>query len=123
MGGPTAPWGRVPLLGPPAAQLPERVDDANALEVIESRHVLGVEDLYPGFDTRRDNQGVPKRRPMRDMELLRARQGVVGWQDERQQIPEFDQAVPGVDRGKSLFGELARGRQKLAGDLPEENSI
>ena len=64
----------------------ERVDDSNAFELVESRHVLGVEDLDSRFDTCRDNQGVPQRRPARDVQLLGAGQVGGGWQDERQQI-------------------------------------
>ena len=97
--GPTAPWGMVPLLGPRSPRLLERVDDSNALEVVESRHVFGVEDLHAHLDTCRDNQGVPQRRPTRDVQLLGAGQVGCGRQDEWQQILEFSEPVPGVKQG------------------------
>ena len=56
------------------------------------------------------------------MEFLRAGQVGVGGQDKRQQIPEFGEAVPGVSRRESLFAQLAGRREKLTGDLPQENA-
>jgi hypothetical protein len=101
----------------------ERVDDANALEVFESRQVLRVQNLNASFDTCREDQGVPERRSSREMEFLGAGQVAVGGQDERQKIPELTEAIPGVRRGESLLVKLARSREKLSGYLPQENAV
>lgn len=106
-----------------AARLLERVDDANALEVVESRHVLRVEDLHVGFDTRRENQGVPQRCSTPDMKRLRVDKIPLGRENKRQQILEVSQTIPRVNRGEALLTQLARCREKLAGDLPEQHAI
>lgn len=95
----------------------ERVDDAPALEIVESGQVLTVEDLDAGFDTRREYEAIPQRRSACEMELLGARQIGIGRQDERQQIPELGKTVPSVGRRESLLVQLARSREKFAGDL------
>ena len=101
----------------------ERVDDANAIEVVKPRQVLGVEDLDAGFGTRGENQGIPERCSPREMKLLRADQNLLGRQHESQQIPELGETIPRVRRGESLLAKLARGRDEFAGDLPEEDAI
>ena len=98
--------GCVPLLGPWWPRLREGVDDADALEVVESRQVFGVQSVDTSFGTRRDNQGVPQRRPSREMELPGARQVAIRWQLKRQEIPELGETVPSVGRGESLFVSL-----------------
>src|SRR5687767_6276325 len=42
---------------PPPRWLLERVDDADAVEIVEARQVFGVERLDAGFDTRSEDAG------------------------------------------------------------------
>jgi hypothetical protein len=97
--GPTALWRSVPLLGPSDGGLLEPVDDAYAVEIVEPGQVLRVEDFDAGFDTRREIEGIPEGRSSCKMELLCAHQIGVGRPDERQQIPELGEAIPGRRSG------------------------
>jgi hypothetical protein len=52
----------------------ERVDDADAVEIIEARQVFGIERLDAGFDTCSENEGVPEGGSSGEMELFGASQ-------------------------------------------------
>jgi hypothetical protein len=49
---------RLGLASPFSAPLLERIDDLEALKIVEARHVLGVEDLNASFHTRGENHRV-----------------------------------------------------------------
>jgi hypothetical protein len=90
--GPTAPWPCVPLLGPSDASLLERIDDANAVEIVEPRQVFGVERLDAGFDTRSEDERVPEGSSSGEMELFGASQVAIAGQDKGQEILKFTES-------------------------------
>ena len=103
---------------PPPRWLLERVDDADAVEIVEARQVFGVERLDAGFDTRSEDERVPEGGSSGHMEFFGASQVAIAGQDKGQEILKFTEAIPGVRRGEPLLAELSRSREEFAGDLP-----
>src|SRR5258706_16471269 len=107
----------------PGCRSLERIDHTQGLEGFQSRHVLRVENVHASFDARREDEGVPQRNAMQDVQLPRMRQVGRGRQYERKQVSKFCETVPGLSWGKALFAQLARHRQELARHLPEEDLV
>ena len=60
-----------PSSAPPRALLLERSDDANALEIVEARQVLGVDNLDAGVDAGGENHRIPEGSSAREVKLFR----------------------------------------------------
>ncbi len=97
----------------------EWIDEGEAIDDSGSAEILCVQILNSSSDTSRDEQGIPERKRMASLEVLR----ISPYLDIRQNnlrgsTLHIGQRSPGLILGEADRSQLATGRDELTTDLP-----
>src|SRR5690606_40578548 len=86
-------------------------------------NVLGVQTRYASLEAGREKQAVPVVHVHPRLDLARSPQRRIGWQHKRQDGPKFIKPLPSDLWSLPWSQRLARRREELAGDLPQQHSM
>jgi hypothetical protein len=101
----------------------ERIDDFEALGRIAPREVLGVQPLHARVEARRDDQRVPERPLLVDVQRTGSNEYLWAGKHERHRVQQEVEMPPGVRRGETLFRQFPRGRYELTRRLSEDHAV
>jgi hypothetical protein len=101
----------------------EGIHDPQRVWGATSRQIFGIEHEHAVIQARRDNRSVPEGPTILEVKALGYVQDISRRQDQWEQVQKIGKPLPSLIRGEALNGQLAGSRDKLAGDLPQNDSV